>query len=237
MSKKVCASVFVMMLVLVAGTVAAQTTTSTEIRQGEVLAVYGSHLVVKTDTGETKEFDVPEGFKFDHKGQMIGIEDLEPGMILTAAITTKTTPIVVETEDIKNGTVMHVTGRSAVIRNDDTGETKRYLDIPTDFVFYVNGEPKTVWDLKKGMKVTAHIVSKTSEIVTEKDWDVAASDAPRAAAAAAPAPKPAPAPTTTTTSYASSSTLPKTGSLLPLVGLVGLLALVAGLGLGIIRRF
>ena len=33
MSKKVCASVFVMMLVLVAGTVAAQTTTSTEIRQ------------------------------------------------------------------------------------------------------------------------------------------------------------------------------------------------------------
>jgi LPXTG-motif cell wall-anchored protein len=31
--------------------------------------------------------------------------------------------------------------------------------------------------------------------------------------------------------------LPKTGSLLPLVGLVGLLSLFAGLGLGIIRRF
>jgi len=233
MSKKVCASVFVVMLVLVAGTVAAQTT-STEIRQGEVLAVYGSHLVVKTDTGETKEFDVPEGFKFDHKGQMIGIEDLKPGMILTAAITTTTTPTVVKTEEIKNGTVMHVAGRSAIIRNDATGETKKYNNIPGDFVFYgSDGNPKTIYDIKKGEKVTAHIVHETSETVTETDWDVMASDAPKAAApapAAKPAPKPAPAP-------APAPTLPKTGSLLPLVGLVGLLSLFAGLGLGVIRRF
>jgi len=234
MSKKVYASVFVVMLVLVAGTVAAQTT-STEIRQGEVLAVYGNHLVVKTDTGETKEFEVPEGFTFNQNGQMIGIDDLKPGMILTAAITTTTTPTVVKTEEIKKGTVMAVAGRSAIIRNDETGETKKYNNIPGDFVFYSsNGTPKTIYDIKKGEKITATIVHETSEIATETDMAVMASDAPKAAAAVAPAPKPAPA---TTSSYSSSSTLPKTGSLLPLVGLVGLVALFAGLGLGVIRRF
>jgi len=233
MSKKVFASVFVVMLVMVAGTVAAQTT-SHEIRQGEVLSVYGNHLVVKTDTGEVKEFEVPEGFEFEHNGRMVGVDDLKPGMILTAAITTTTTPTVVKTEEIKQGTVMAVAGRSAIIRNDATGETKKYNNIPGDFVFYgSDGSPKTVYDIKKGEKVTAHIVHETSEIVTETDMAVMASDAPKAAApAAAPAPKPTPVP-----SYTSTTTLPKTGSLLPLAGVAGLIALVAGLGLGIIRRF
>lgn len=201
--------------------------------------MYGNHLVVKTDTGETKESEVPEGFEFDHEGRMIGIGDLKPGMILTAAITTTTTPTVVKTEEIKQGTVMAVAGRSAIIRNDATGETKKYKNIPGDFVFYgSDGTPRTIYDIKKGEKVTATIVHETAETVTtEKDWDVMASDAPEAAAAAAPAPKPAPAPTTTTSSYSSSSTLPKTGSLLPLAGVAGLIALVARLGLGVIRRF
>jgi hypothetical protein len=232
MSKKVCASMFVVMLVLVAGTVAAQTT-STEIRQGKVLAVYGNHLVVKTDTGETKEFEVPEGFEFNHDGRMVGIGDLKPGMILTAAITTTTTPTVVKTEEIKKGTVMAVAGRSAIIRNDETGETKKYNNIPGDFVFYSsNGAPKTIYDIKKGEKVTATIVHQTSEIATETDMAVMAADAPKAAPAPAPAPQPA-----TTSTYSSASTLPKTGSLLPLAGLVGLVALFAGLGLSVIRRF
>ena len=230
MYKKVAASMFVVMLVLVAGTVVAQTT-STDIRKGEVLAVYGNHLVVKTDTGETKEFEVPEGFEFNYEGRMVGVGDLKPGMILTAAITTTTTPTVVKTEEIKKGTVMAVAGRSAIIRNDETGETKKYNNIPGDFVFYSsNGTPKTIYDIKKGEKVTANIVHETSEIATETDMAVMAADAPTAA----PAPAPQPA---TTSTYSPASTLPKTGSLLPLAGLVGLVALFAGLGLGVIRRF
>jgi hypothetical protein len=231
MSRKLSVSVFVMMLVLVAGTVAAQEST-VEIRQGEVLSVYGNNVVVKMDTGETKEFEVPEGFEFMHNGQMVGVDDLEPGMMLTAAIKTTTTPTTVQTEEIKKGTVMAVAGRSAVIRNDETGVTKRYKDIPGDFVFYgSDGNPKTIYDIKKGEKVTAHIVHSSSETVTEREVAVMAESAPKAA------PAPAAQPATTTSSYSSSESLPKTGSLLPLAGLVGLVALFAGLGLGVIRRF
>jgi len=79
------------------------------------------------------------------------------------------------------------------------------------------------------MKLRAKIVSTHSVVVTEEDVMVAgtAPQAPRPAAAARPAAAPAaPAPM-----------LPKTGSSTPLAGLLGMILLLVGAGIAVIRRF
>jgi LPXTG-motif cell wall-anchored protein len=235
MSRRLSVSAFVV-VVLVAGLAMAQTTTH-EIRQGEVLAVHGNAIVVKMDTGDTREFVVPEGFEFMHNGEMVGVDDLEPGMILTADVKTTVTPKTVRTEEIRNGTVLAAVGQTLIVRDDDKNEIRRFKEVPSDMVFSVDGKEVSVYELREGMKLRAHIVHEGAETITEREVQavVATGGTPaKPAPAPAPAPKPAPEPQP---SYTSSSSLPKTGSLLPLAGLVGLVALLAGLGVGVIRRF
>ena len=85
-------------------------------------------------------------------------------------------------------------------------------------------------DLNADPEVTAYIVHKETKIVTEEEMRVAGfTPPPPAKPAPVAAPKPAPAP-------APAPMLPKTGSNLPLVGFAGLMALLVGLGIAVIRR-
>lgn len=215
----------VLALVVVAAVASAQTTT-TEIRRGTVVSVFGNHLVVKGQDGVTREHEVPAGFTFDVDGKKMSVSDLKPGMELTATITTTTTPHVVQTTEIKHGEVLEVVARSMIVRTAEG--TRRYTDIPGDFIFYVDGEEKTIYDLKPGMYLTANIVYTSSVDVSQQDIKVAGT-APKAPE---PAPALAPAPATTST-Y---ETLPKTGSNLPLAGMVGLLLLAVAAGIALTRR-
>jgi LPXTG-motif cell wall-anchored protein len=144
-------------------------------------------------------------------------------MNLTAVVKTTTRVEEVKTTEVKHGEVLAASGRTVIVRSAEG--TKKYT-VPGDFPFWVNGEKKTVYDLKKGMNVTAHIVHTHVETVTERDAQVAASEPANAKPAAAPrqAAKPA------------TLMLPKTGSSLPLLGLLGMLMLAISVGIGIIRR-
>jgi LPXTG-motif cell wall-anchored protein len=221
--------VFVMVAVIVAaaGFVAAQTTTSLEIKRGTVVSVWGNDLVVKMMDGETRHVEVPEGFTFNVEGKQLPVSALKPGMNLTAVIKTTSEPITVKTTEVKQGKVLEASGRTVIIRGPDGA--KKYT-VPGDMPFIVNGEEKTVYELRKGMNVTAHIVHTHVETVTMTERQVAAAEpvkakpAPVAAPAAPKAAAPAPV-------------LPKTGSSLPLAGLLGVLLLAIGTGIGIIRRF
>jgi LPXTG-motif cell wall-anchored protein len=139
------------------------------------------------------------------------------------------------------------------------GTNKMYKATP-QMKFDVNGQKATVFDLKKGMRITAEkIVEEPRTEITNntlvtgtapkpKPVEVAAAPAPApqptpAAAPRAAAPPPAqvaaqtPAPTPAREPEpAPSATLPKTGSPLPLVGLLGLLFTGAGIGLRRLRR-
>src|SRR5262245_43005919 len=78
-------------LVLGMGTAAAQqTTTNAETRAFEVIAVDGNSLVVREAAG-TKEYTVPESFRFSVDGKQISVHDLKPGMKGAATFTTVTT--------------------------------------------------------------------------------------------------------------------------------------------------
>lgn len=220
--------VFVMVAVIfaTAGLVAAQASTTLEIKRGTVVSVWDNDLVVKMADGETRHVEVPAGFTFTVDGKELQLNQLEPGMKLAAVIKTTTEPKTVQTTEVKKGEVVEVSGRVVMIRGEDG--VKKYT-VPGDFPFLVNGQKLTVYDLKKGMKVTAYIVHTSVETVTTTERQVVGSTPPKAKPApmrAAPAPKTAPAPV-----------LPKTGSSLPLAGLMGLLLLAVGTGIGIIRRF
>jgi hypothetical protein len=215
-------------IALGAGIAAAQETTY-EIRQGEVVHVYGNNLVVKMADGETREVDVPEGFMFTVDGKQVPISQLTPGTKLTATIKTTTVPEIVKTTEIRNAEVVQRQGRNLIVR-DEKGKLKMYKQVPEDIVITRRGEVVPFESVAGGQKITAVIVHKEMVEVTEQDIAVygekpAAPAKPAPVPVAAPAPKPAPAPV-----------LPKTASFKPVVGLIGLLALAIGLGIAVFRR-
>ena len=211
-----------------AGVAAAQTTTY-EIKQGTVLHVDGNHLYVEMADGSVRDAEVPSDFLFDVDGRKVPISQLKKGTKLTQTIATTTTPHIVKSTEIKEGTVVQRIGQTLIYR-DKLGQIHKVTGVPEGFELYRNGKLVPMEALAGGDRVTAHIVHTETTIITEEEMGIAgrAPKAPKAkpAPVAKPVYKPAPAPV-----------LPKTGSNLPLVGLMGLLALTAGLGIGVIRRF
>lgn len=224
--KKGLVCVMLVAIVLVGGAVVAQEVTTLEIKRGTVVSVWDNDLVVEMLDGATRHVEVPQGFTFNVDGKELPVSALKPGMNLTAVVKTTTKPVEVNTTEVKKGRVLRASGPTVIIRNEETKEVKKYT-VPSDFPFWVDGQKKTVYDLREGMNVTARIVHTHVEMVTEKDAVVAASKPAKPMAPAAPR---AAAKTTTTM-------LPKTGSRLPLVALAGAAFLLLGFAIGIIRRF
>jgi len=228
MSVKRSVVVLVAVVLLFGAGIATAQQTTYEIKAGTVLHVYGNNLVVKMSDGTVKEFDVPEGFTFDIDGKQVPVGDLKPGTKLASVVTTTETPHEVQVTEFRSGTVVKVVGTTLIVRTAD-GEIRRLQNVARDQRFEVGGKQLRVEELREGMKLRAKIVSTKSVVITEEDVMVAgtAPQAPRPAAAARPAaPAAAPAPM-----------LPKTGSSTPLAGLLGMILLLVGAGIAVIRRF
>jgi hypothetical protein len=70
---------------------------TTEIRNATVVKVAGSTLIVRGEDGY-KSHTIPAGFKFLVDGKEVGIDQLTPGMRLTATIVSTSTKTVSESE-------------------------------------------------------------------------------------------------------------------------------------------
>ena len=229
MSVKRSVIVLIAVVFLLGTGIAAAQLTTYEIKAGTVIHVYGNNLVVEMADGTIKEFDVPEGFTFDIDGKQVPVGNLKPGTKLASVVTTTETPHEVQVTEFKSGTVVKVVGTTLIVRMAD-GEIRRLKNVPRDQRFEVDGKDLDVTQLREGMKLRAKVVSTHVAVITEEDVMVAgtAPEAPRPAAArpAARAAAPAPAPM-----------LPKTGSSTPLAGLLGMVLLLIGTGIAVIRRF
>jgi hypothetical protein len=136
------------------------------------------------------------------------------------------------------GTVFHVQPPSTVILTLENGKNQQF-EIPKGQKFTVDGQETDAWGLKKGMKVTATKIVDTPMTVLEQQ---------RRIAGTAPPPPPAPPanvpilivtavpPATEAPPAAARAELPQTGSLVPLLGILGLLSVGTSYGLRILRQ-
>src|SRR5947209_12594869 len=215
-------------------TASGQSAHEVSVERGEVVLVRGNDLVLKMQDGSIRHFpNVPESARVTVEGRQLGIHDLKPGMTLERTITVTSTPKTVTTVQTVTGKVWHITPPSSVVLTLEDG-TNQQFKIPKDQKFNVDGQETDAWGLKKGMKVSATKVVEEPQTVVEHQRQVTGSMPPPPPAPPADVPiliavaEPAPAP-------ASPAELPKPGSLLPLIGLLGSLLLLASLGLKAIR--
>lgn len=208
------------------------------VESGEVLLVQGNDLLVKMSDGSIRHFpNVPESAKATVDGKELGIHDLKPGMHLQRTVTVTTTPKVVTTVQTVTGKVWHVTPPGSVILKLEDG-TNQQFKIPKGQKFMVDGQETDAWGLKKGMNVSATKIVEVPEVEVRHQQQVTGSapppppppapDAPILIASAAPTPPPAEA--------AAPAELPKTGSSLPLVGLLGCFFILTAFGLRMFRK-
>jgi LPXTG-motif cell wall-anchored protein len=219
-------------------TTAQKSTVATQVESGEVVTVSGNDLVVKMADGSIRHFaNVSESARATVDGQQLGIHDLKPGMKLQRTITTTTTPQTITTVQSVTGTVWNVMPPTSVILTLEDGKNQQFK-IPKNQKFNVDGQMVDAWGLKKGMKISATKVVEVPETVVAQQRKVTGSSPPP------PPPPPADVPVLVAVvvaapvevAQAAPAELPKTGSELPLIGLLGLLSLASSLGLRTARK-
>ncbi|HEU5233506.1 MAG TPA: LPXTG cell wall anchor domain-containing protein [Terriglobales bacterium] len=220
-----------------AATAQVKTTTNTtdatptkevKVDRGIVERVSGNDIWVKMEDGSVRHAHVPDSARATVDGQEIGVHDLKPGMKLERTITTTTTPRTVTTVQTVTGKVWHVAPPKTVILTLENGQNQSFT-VPDGQKFKIDGQETDVWHLKKGMTVSATKVVEAPETVVEHERQITGSsppplpplpsDMPVLIARATPVPAPAAAPSPAETP----TELPKTGSPVSLIGLLGLL--------------
>ncbi len=201
-----------------------------QVERAEVVYVNGNDLVVKMEDGTIRHIpNVPESARATVDGKEIGIHDVKVGMKLEKTVTTTTTPKLITTVQTVTGKVWQVQPPNWVILTLADGTNQKF-NIPKDQKFNVEGQMTDAWGLKKGMTINATKV--VEEPVTEVNvkQELAGTMPP-------PPPPPADIPllVAVVTPPPSPAALPKTGSNLPLLGLLGALAIVSSLALRTIR--
>jgi len=234
------AVVAAMALLTAAVTSAQTTTTQTQTKSFEVIGVDGNDLVVKMPEG-TKELTVPEDFRFTVDGQSLSVHDLKPGMKGTADVTTKVTTTPVTVTEVRNGRVTQVSGTTIIVLTDKGYRMWTQSEVDKrGFKLFKDGKPAQLADFHTGDTVSATIVTThPPKVLTEKQVNATLARAQGGAApAAAPASSSAAAvPSSSAGSGAAeapaahSKSLPKTASSLPLIALIGLASIGAGLAL------
>jgi LPXTG-motif cell wall-anchored protein len=228
-------------------TTTGQATHEVKVDRGEVVHVYGNDLVVKMEDGEIRHIpNVPDSARVTVDGQQLGIHDLKPGMKLQRTIITTTTPRVVTTVQSVTGKVWHVTPPNSVILTLEDGKNQEFK-IPKGQKFTVNGQETDAFGLRKGMMISATKVVEVPETVVSQQRKLTGTMPPPPSAPpgdtpilivverVAPAPTPAAASEVAQTEPAPAQ-LPKTGSQMPLIGVLGLLSLALSFGIGALRR-
>jgi hypothetical protein len=220
------------------------------IERGEVVYVSGNEVVVKMENGEIRHATVPDNATAMVDGKQITVKDLKPGMKLERTITTTSVPKTVKTVRAGTGTVVNVMPPNyATVRFED-GTVERYK-IPKGTKFTIDGQQKTAFDLKPVMKISATRIVEAPVVEVSESRALTGSSPPPpppppdvpiiiaepakpapepVAAAPAPAPEPAAAPAP------EPAKLPKTGSVVPLIGLLGALFTGASVGVRLLRR-
>jgi hypothetical protein len=204
---------------------------TTNVEHGKVVYVSGNELLVKADDGQVKHFVVPDSARVTVDGKQLSVHQLQPGMSLTRTITTTTVPKTVSTVRTIEGKVWYVNAPNTVILQFPDGTNKQYK-IPSGQKFMVDGQMQTAFHLKKGMNVSATVVTDEPMTVASQSRSVTGTLPPPPQLPPAPPAntqvvlliedtRPMPAAAAAAPVQTAKATLPKTASDTPLIGIVG----------------
>jgi hypothetical protein len=225
------------------------TTSSTQIKKFEVLAVNGNDLVVKLPEG-TREIQVPDDFRFTVDGQQLAGREMKVGMKGTASITTKTTVTPVVVTEVKSGEVMQSSGSSLLVRTPEGFKMFTEGDVERRGIKMMkDGAPAQFSDFHSGDRLSATIVTThPPKVMTQQQVNATLAKAAPAsgasgtsAASRSSSGSAAPVASRSTSGSAAAPAgggkkLPKTASEWPLLALASILSIATGLMLTVRRR-
>lgn len=206
-----------------------------DTRNTTVAYIEGNHLVVRLADGSLEAIRIPAEERFNIEGQKLTLQELKPGMTLTDEVFTTERPMMVKTVEITEGKVFHAGPRYLIIHTKE-GKAVEYK-IPEWATIKINGEERSLHELKRGQTITATITTEEPMIVSDREkrshgHPLAAESKPVAESkvtteaplpmktevVAAKTPEPIPATEVP-------EKLPATASNVPLIGLAGIFAL------------
>jgi hypothetical protein len=119
----------------------------------------------------TKEYTVPESFRFNVDGKELSVHDLKPGMVAMSTVTTITTVTPVVVTEFRSAKVMQAFGNAVIVRSQDGGfkqiteadAKKRNAKITKD------GKVIEFQQLRAGDVISATIVTESApKVMTEQ---------------------------------------------------------------------
>jgi hypothetical protein len=202
-----------------------QATVTTEVKRAEIVYVSGNDVVVRMDDGQIKHVVVPDDKKITVDGKDLTVHELQPGMHVTKTITSTSTPRTITTVRTVKGKVWYVNPPTSVILTLPDGTNKQYTSSKGQKFLMSDGKMHDLFDIRKGDTISATAITESPEVdVTTTSRATGTAPPPPPPPDVTPAPvtallieAPAPAP-----QEVAQAALPKTGSTIPLIGLLGL---------------
>ncbi|HEV2396283.1 MAG TPA: hypothetical protein VGS27_05045 [Candidatus Sulfotelmatobacter sp.] len=213
---------------------------STHVQNAEVIHVSGHEIVVELENGKFELLNLGPDARFQVDGKDLTVHELTPRTRLSQEIHTVTTPQEVTTLRTLNGRVWHVNpGHGRVIVTLPEGGNREFT-VPDDAVFHIDGKDMTLFDLRKGMTISATVLT-TEPVNSVTRHHVVTGQAPPKPDVAFEGPvlleESREAPTmTAAVQEPPAQELPQTASLVPSIGLLGFLLLGLYAGMRILRR-
>jgi hypothetical protein len=133
-------------------------TRTVKVDTAQVVYVSGDDVVLKDAGGRLLLLALPAGTPLIVDGKPAALKDLTPGTTLSHVSARKVVESEVTTVTQIDGEVTQVTPPKWVTLRMGDGMVKRY-EIPPQTTFQVNGKTATAFDLRKGMKVSATVVT------------------------------------------------------------------------------
>lgn len=202
-----------------------------DTRDMTVAYIEGDHLVVRRAGGSLEAIRIPPGERFNIEGQKLTLHELKPGMTLTDEIFTTERPVTVKTVEITEGRIFFVGPRRLIIHTKD-GEAIDY-QVPEWATVKINGQERSLHELKRGQTITATIITETPMNVVEQEKRSHGHPLTSESKSAVEPKLHAPLPMRTEVAPAQlpeskpvpETKLPATASYVPLIGLAGIFAL------------